>query len=176
VKEPRKNVGRALILGVGGVLLLYLLVNLAYLNLMPMQAIATAPEQRVAAAAMVRVVPWGAVAISIVVMVSTFGCLNGMILTGPRLYYAMARDRLFFQGAGRLGVRSGVPVRGLVIQGIWSSALTLTGTYNALLDFVIFAALLFYVLTVLGIFILRRKAPDLERPYRAWGYPVVPII
>ena len=176
VKDPRRNVGRALVLGAGGVIVLYILVNIAYLNLLPFPAIATAPEQRVAATALSRAVPWGAVAISIVVMVSTFGCLNGMILTGPRLYYAMAKDRLFFSGAGRLGVKSGVPVRGLAIQGVWSAFLTLTGTYNALLDFVIFAALLFYVLTVIGVFVLRRRAPLMDRPYRAWGYPVVPAL
>jgi len=176
VKNPRKNVGRSLILGAGGVVLLYVLVNVAYLNLLPFQGIATAPEQRVAAAAMGRVVPWGALAISVVVMVSTFGCLNGMILAGPRLYYAMARDRVFFEAAGHLGARSGVPVKGLVIQGIWSAILTLTGTYSDLLDYIMFAAMLFYVLTVVGIFVLRRKAPDLERPYKAWGYPVVPVL
>jgi APA family basic amino acid/polyamine antiporter len=176
VKNPRQNVGRSLILGAGGVILLYVLVNVAYLNLLPFQAIATAPEQRVAAAAIGRVVPWGALAISVVVMISTFGCLNGMILAGPRLYYAMARDGLFFEAAGHLGARSGVPVKGLIIQGIWSAILTLTGTYSDLLDYVIFAALLFYVLTIIGIFILRRRAPHLDRPYRAWGYPVVPAL
>jgi APA family basic amino acid/polyamine antiporter len=176
VKDPRKNVGRSLILGAGGVVLLYVLVNVAYLNLLPFGAIAGAPEQRVAAAAIGRVVPWGALAISIVVMVSTFGCLNGMILAGPRLYYAMARDGVFFEAAGHLGVRSGVPVKGLVIQGVWSAVLTLSGTYSDLLAYVMFAALLFYVLTIAGIFILRRKKPDLERPYKAWGYPVVPAL
>ena len=113
---------------------------------------------------------------AVVVMISTFGCLNGMILAGPRLYYAMARDGLFFAGAGRLGRRSGVPVRGLLIQGLWASALTLSGTYSQLLDYVIFAALLFYVLTVIGLFILRRRAPEMPRPYRVAGYPVVPAI
>ncbi|HEY3357256.1 MAG TPA: amino acid permease [Polyangia bacterium] len=176
VKNPRKNVGRSLIFGAGGVILLYVLVNIAYLNVLPFQGIADAPEQRVAAAAMGRVVPWGALAISVVVMISTFGCLNGMILTGPRLYYAMAKDGLFFEAAGQLGARSRVPVKGLVIQGIWSAVLTLTGTYSDLLDYVIFAAMLFYVLTIAGIFVLRKRAPDLERPYKAWGYPVVPAI
>jgi APA family basic amino acid/polyamine antiporter len=176
VRDPRRNVGRALILGAGGVIVLYFLVNIAYLRLLPFADIATAPEQRVAAAALGRVVPWGALAISVVVMVSTFGCLNGMILAGPRLYYAMARDGLFFAGAGHLGARSGVPVKGLVIQGVWASLLTLSGTYSDLLDYVIFAALVFYVLTITGIFVLRRRAPDRERPYRAWGYPVVPAL
>jgi basic amino acid/polyamine antiporter, APA family len=176
VKDPRKNVGRSLILGAGGVVLLYVLVNVAYLNLLPFGAIANAPEQRVAAAAMGRVVPWGALAISIVVMVSTFGCLNGLVLSGPRLYYAMSRDGLFFAAAGHLGVRSGVPVKGLVIQAVWASVLCLSGTYSDLLAYIMLAALLFYVLTIAGIFILRRKRPDLERPYKAWGYPVVPAL
>jgi APA family basic amino acid/polyamine antiporter len=176
VKDPRKNVGRALIFGAGGVVLLYCLVNVAYLNLLPFGAIAGAPEQRVAAAAMGRVVPWGALAIAIVVMISTFGCLNGLVLSGPRLYYAMARDGLFFQAAGQLGARSGVPVKGLVIQAVWASVLTLSGTYSDLLAYIMFAALLFYVLTIVGIFVLRRKAPGLERPYKAWGYPVVPAL
>jgi APA family basic amino acid/polyamine antiporter len=175
-RKPRRDVPLSLVLGAGGVVLLYFLVNVGYLNVLPFRGIVDAPEQRVAAAAMGRVVPWGATAISIVVMVSTFGCLNGMILTGPRLYWAMARDGLFFRSAGRLGARSGVPTWGLVVQGVWSSVLALTGTYNDLLDYVIFAAMLFYVLSVVGIFVLRRRAPGLERPYRAWGYPVVPAL
>lgn len=176
VKDPRRNVGRSLILGAGGVVLLYVLVNVAYLALLPFAGIVQAPEQRVAAAALQRVVPWGAFAISVVVMVSTFGCLNGMILSGPRLYYAMARDGLFFDAAGHLSARGCVPVKGLVIQGAWSAILALSGTYNDLLDYIIFAALLFYVLTVVGLFILRRRAPDLPRPYRAWGYPAIPAL
>jgi APA family basic amino acid/polyamine antiporter len=99
-----------------------------------------------------------------------------MILSGPRLYWAMAKDGLFFRAAGHLGARSGVPTKGLVLQGVWSALLALSGTYGDLLDYVIFAAMLFYVLTVVGIFVLRRKAPSLERPYKAWGYPVVPLL
>lgn len=176
VKEPHRNVGRSLIFGVAGVILLYLLVNFAYLKLLPIDMIANAPEQRVAATAMARVFPWGHFAISIVVLISTFGCLNGMILTGPRLYYAMAKDGLFFEKAGQLGKKSGVPVYGLILQGAWACLLTLSGTYSDLLDYVIFASLLFYVLTVIGIFILRKRAPHIERPYRAWGYPVIPML
>jgi APA family basic amino acid/polyamine antiporter len=175
VKNPRRNVPLLLTLGAGGVVLLYMLVNVGYLNLLPFQAIVDAPEQRVAAAAVGRVFPWGALAISIVVMISTFGCLNGMILSGPRLYWAMAKDGLFFSAAGKLGEKSRVPVIGLVLQGVWSAVLTLTGTYNDLLDYVIFAAMLFYVLTVIGIFILRKKEPDLPRPYKTWGYPAMPL-
>src|SRR5207253_136337 len=110
VKNPRRNVALSLVFGAGGVVLIYFLVNVAYLNVLPFQSLANAPEQRVAAAMMDRLVPWGALAISVVVMVSTFGCLNGMILTGPRLYWAMAKDRLFFEAAGRLGKTSRVPV------------------------------------------------------------------
>jgi APA family basic amino acid/polyamine antiporter len=176
VRNPRRNIPLSLIFGAGGVVFLYFLVNVGYANLLPFQAIADAPEQRVAAAAVGTLVPWGAIAISVVVMVSTFGCLNGMILSGPRLYWAMAKDGLFFSAAGHLGKKSGVPVKGLVLQGVWSALLALSGTYGDLLDYVIFAAMLFYVLTVLGIFVLRRRAPDMPRPYKAWGYPVVPIL
>jgi APA family basic amino acid/polyamine antiporter len=112
---------------------------------------------------------------ALAIMVSTFGCVNGLILMGARLYYAMARDRLFFQAVGRLN-RRGVPAVALVLQGVWSAMLTFSGTYNQLLDFVMFAALMFYVLTVAGLFILRRKRPDAERPYRAIGYPLVPAL
>ena len=104
-------------------------------------------------------------------MVSTFGCANGLILAGARLYYAMARDGLFFKSVGRLNT-CGVPAIGLVLQGIWAALLTFSGTYSQLLDYVIFANLLFYVLTVTGLFVLRRKRPEAERPYRAFAYPV----
>lgn len=175
-KNPRRHIPLALVIGTGGVVLLYLLANVAYCSLLPFDQIAHAPEQRVAAAAVARVVPWGAVAISVVVMISTLGCLNGMILAGPRLYWAMAKDQLFFQPAGRLGKRSAVPVFGLVLQGVWAAVLAMSGTYSDLLDYVIFAAMLFYVLTTIGIFVLRSRAPEIARPYRAWGYPVVPAL
>jgi APA family basic amino acid/polyamine antiporter len=175
VRDPERNVGRSLILGATLVIVIYVLVNLAYLALLPFDAVASAPEQRVAAAAVGRVSAHGAVIIAVVVMVSTFGCLNGMILAGPRLYYKMAEDRLFFSAAGEIGRRSGVPVKGLVIQAVWSAVLTLSGTYSDLLDYVIFAALLFYALTVAGLIVLRRRAPDLPRPYRVPGYPWLPI-
>lgn len=112
---------------------------------------------------------------AIAIMISTFGCVNGMVLMGARLYYAMAQDGLFFRGVGQLNSR-GVPAAGLLLQGAWSIALIFSGTYSELLDYVIFAALLFYVLTVIGLFILRYKHPDMERPYRVFGYPVVPAI
>jgi len=133
-----------------------------------------AAEDRVAtAAASVIVGPRAVVIMAVAIMVSTFGCLNGLILAGPRLYYAMARDRLFFVRTGQLN-KAGVPAGGLWLQMLWASLLTLSGTYSNLLDYVIFAALLFYVLTVIGLFILRYKQPEAERPYRVYGYPWVP--
>jgi APA family basic amino acid/polyamine antiporter len=177
VRNPRRNVGLALILGVGVVIGLYLLVNVAYLATLPMERIAGAANQRVAAEMMSNVFAGtGEVLLAAAVLVSTFGCDNGMILSGARLVYAMARDGLFFSAAGKLGRRSGVPVTALVVQGIWSAALVLTGSYSDLLDYVIFASLIFYVLTLAGIFVLRRKRPDAERPYKAWGYPWMPIL
>ncbi len=112
---------------------------------------------------------------ALAIMISTFGCLNGLILMGPRLYYAMARDGLFFSPVGRLSGR-GVPAVGLVLQGLWSVLLIFSGSYNQLLDYVIFAALFFYMLTVGGLFVLRRTRPAAERPYRAIGYPLVPAV
>jgi len=109
------------------------------------------------------------------IMISTFGCNNGLILAGARVYYAMARDGLFFARAGELNARA-VPGAALGVQAVWASLLCLSGTYGDLLDYVIFAVLIFYILTVAGIFVLRRKQPDAERPYRAWGYPVVPLL
>jgi APA family basic amino acid/polyamine antiporter len=118
---------------------------------------------------------YGAPLMAVAIMVSTFGCLNGLILAGARLYWAMARDGLFFRPAGTLNSR-GVPAAGLLMQGIWSVLLIFSGTYGDLLDYVIFAALLFYVLTVSGLFVLRFKRPDAERPYRVIGYPVLPLV
>ncbi|MBV9122444.1 MAG: amino acid permease, partial [Planctomycetes bacterium] len=112
---------------------------------------------------------------AVAIMVSTFGCVNGMTLMGARLYYAMARDGLFFQSVGRLN-RHGVPAAGLIVQGVWSILLIFSGTYSELLDYVMFAALLFYVLTVIGLFLLRRQRPQAERPYSVWGYPLVPAL
>jgi basic amino acid/polyamine antiporter, APA family len=176
VEDPQKNIPRALFLGVGGVVLLYFLANCSYLAVLSFDEIASAPESRVAAAAMGKLFPWGPVAMSLVVMVSTFGCLNGIILAGPRLYWAMAQDQLFFKAAGELGEVSKVPAKGLWLQCAWAIVLTLSGTYGDLLDYVIFAALLFYILTVVGIFVLRKKSPNTPRPYRAVGYPFLPAL
>jgi APA family basic amino acid/polyamine antiporter len=177
VRNPQRNVGLSLALGASAVILLYLLVNLAYLGTMTMDQIAMAPDQRVGAEMMRAILGApGAVVLAIAVLVSTFGCNNGLILTGARLVWAMARDGLFFRAAGDLGAHSRVPVKALLIQGLWSCALVTTGSYSDLLDYVIFAALLFYVLTIAGLFVLRRTRPDAERPYRAWGYPVMPAL
>src|SRR5262245_31762559 len=187
VKNPRRTLPLSLLGGTGVVMLLYCLTNVAYLCLLPLAGSAAggtvaargmqyATEDRVATAAAYMI--FGASAASIMagaIMVSTFGCLNGLILAGPRLYYAMARDRLFFAGTGRLNA-AGVPAGGLWLQMAWASLLTLSGTYGNLLDYVVFAALLFYVLTVVGLFILRRIRPEAERPYRVSCYPWLPAL
>lgn len=185
VKNPNRTLPLSLIGGSVLVMLLYCLTNLAYLCLLPLsgsvagatvleRGIQYAAEDRVATAAAYMIVGVNAAAImAVAIMVSTFGCLNGLILAGPRLYYAMARDRLFFARTGRLNP-AGVPDGGLWLQAVWASLLTLSGTYGNLLDYVVFAALLFYVLTVIGLFRLRRMQPDMERPYRAFGYPWLP--
>jgi basic amino acid/polyamine antiporter, APA family len=108
------------------------------------------------------------------ILISTFGCINGLILAGARVYYAMARDGVFFAKAGHISKKTSVPVWALGVQGVWTALLTLTGSYNQLLDYVIFAALVFYVLTMVALFRLRSTQPDLERPYKAFGYPVIP--
>jgi basic amino acid/polyamine antiporter, APA family len=185
VRNPERNLPRALALGTALVITLYLLTNVAYMLQLPAvgsttangvfaRGIAGAQSDRVAAAAMQIV--WGrkgAAITAIVVMVSTFGCANGLILTGARVIYAMARDGLFFASAARLN-RASVPAAALVMQGGWAALLALSGTYSELLDYVIFAQLLFYALTVAAVFVLRVRRPDAPRPYRAWGYPVVP--
>ena len=140
------------------------------------RGISHAQDDRVGAAVLARAWPrFGPPIIAIAVMISTFGCVNGMILMGARLYYAMAQDKLFFRAVGKLN-RNGVPAAGLILQGIWSVLLIFSGTYNELLDYVIFAALLFYVLTVVGLFVLRYRLPNAERPYRVFGYPIVPAL
>jgi APA family basic amino acid/polyamine antiporter len=187
VKNPRKNIPRSLALGAGIVTLLYFLANLAYIMILPVhgspdavgavgQGIQFAQFDRVGTAAAGMIFgPAAAVIMAVLIMISTFGCNNGLILSGARVYYAMARDGLFFKSAGRLNRRS-VPGIALIVQGVWASLLCLSGTYSDLLDYVVFAVLIFFVLIVSGIFILRKKHPDWERPYKAWGYPVVPAL
>ncbi|MGH9618413.1 MAG: APC family permease [Bryobacteraceae bacterium] len=187
VKRPERTMPRALAIGTICVTGLYLLANVAYLLVLPLASIQHAPADRVATAMMRIVFPgWGATAMAAAIMVSTFGCMNGLILAGPRVYYSMAQDRLFPKPAGRLN-RARVPGWSLLLQGIWSAALVLPRTYDPvthtygnlysnLLDYVISAALIFYVLTIAGIIRLRWRRPDAPRPHRAWGYPVVPLI
>ena len=185
VKDPKRNLPLSLVLGVGLVSVLYLLSNAAYLVTLPVRGSpdgATAVERgiqfatndRVATAAVETILgPNAAAVMAGLILVSTFGCMNGMILAGARVYYAMARDGLFFRKAGELN-RRGVPGNGLGLQCVWACLLTLSGTYGDLLDYVIFAVLVFYVLTIGGLFVLRSKRPDAERPYRAFGYPILP--
>ncbi len=187
VVEPKRTIPLSLALGTGIVTLLYLSANLAYICMLPVQGtpaaadiagrgiqFATSDRVGVAAATLVAGEP-AAIFMAVLIMVSTFGCNNGLILAGARVYYAMARDRLFFRRTAVLN-RKGVPGAALIVQAVWASLLCLTGTYGNLLDYVIFAVLIFYILTVAGLFILRRTRPDAERPYRAFGYPVVPAL
>src|SRR5438067_2147721 len=191
VINPRRNVPLSLAFGTILVIGLYLLANVAYLAALPFAAIQNAPSDRVASETANVIFPGaGATIMAIAIMVSTFGCNNGLILAGARAYYAMARDGLFFRRVGELN-KYHVPAWGLIIQGIWAGALVLprnmktdaTGAvsgygnlYGNLLDYVISAALIFYILTIIGIFLLRRKRPDAERPYKAFGYPIVPAL
>ena len=187
VQNPKRNLPLALVLGTGLVTLLYVLANVGYLNVLPMQGdpqgataiargIANATQDRVATAALEVVFGnAGATIMAIAILVSTFGCNNGLILAGARVYYAMARDGLFFRSVGTLNARS-VPAAGLIVQSIWTAFLCLTGSYGQLLNYVIFAALVFYALTTIGLFILRVKRPDAERPYRVLGYPALPAV
>jgi basic amino acid/polyamine antiporter, APA family len=187
VKNPRRNIPLSLALGTAIVIGLYLLANVAYLVTLPLAAIQTAPSDRVATATLDVIFPGsGPMLMAAAIMVSTFGCCNGLILAGARAYYAMARDRVFFAKAGTLNTAK-VPAWALWLQGLWAACLVLPRTfdpvtarygnlYGNLLDYVISAALIFYILTIAGIFRLRATRPDAERPYRAFGYPVVPAL
>jgi APA family basic amino acid/polyamine antiporter len=187
VKEPRRNIPLSLALGTGIVIGLYLLANVAYLVTLPLSAIQTAPSDRVATATLDAIFEGrGAGLMAAAIMVSTFGCCNGLVLAGARAYYAMARDGVFFAKAGTLNAAK-VPAWALWLQGAWAALLVLPRTfdpvtarygnlYGNLLDYVISAALIFYILTIAGIFRLRVTRPDAERPYRAFGYPVVPAL
>ena len=198
VKNPRRNIPLSLALGTGLVITLYVLANVAYLCTLPMQAIQTAPDDRVATAALgVIFGPAGAIIMAVAIVISTFGCNNGLILAGARVSYAMGKDSLFFKSTAKLN-KHHVPAVGLILQCIWASILVLPRTrlrdaagaplldaqgnatygnlYSNLLDYVVFSVLIFYVLTIAGIFVLRRTQPNAERPYRAFGYPVIPIL
>jgi APA family basic amino acid/polyamine antiporter len=187
VKNPKRNIPLSLFFGTLVVTIIYLLINVSYLLVLPLNGdpsgksisslgIQFASEDRVAtAAANIFFGEPAAIIMAVLIMISTFGCNNGLILSGARVYYAMAKDNLFFKGAGKLN-KSSVPANALIVQAIWASILCLSGTYSQILDYVIFAVLLFYMLTIGGVFILRKKMPDAERPYKAFGYPFLPIL
>jgi APA family basic amino acid/polyamine antiporter len=187
VKDPRRNIPLSLALGTFVVIGLYLLANVAYLVTLPFDQVQRAPGDRVATATLNAIFPGlGVTIMAIGIMVSTFGCANGLILAGARASYAMARDGLFFRASGRLN-KAKVPAWALVFQGLWAMFLVLPRTYdpatraygnlyNNLLDYIISAALIFYILTIAGIFRLRQTRPQADRPYRAFGYPVIPAL
>lgn len=176
VENPRRNLPLSLALGTITVTVIYLLTNLAYLSVLRFADIAGAPEDRVASAMLgVLYGHTGAVLIAAAILISTFGCTNGLILAGARIYYAMAKDGLFFKRVAHLN-QNRVPGRGLWIQGLWACLLCLSGTYTQLLNYVMFAVFLFYILTIAGLFILRIKQPTLPRPYKVIGYPVLPAV
>ena len=187
VINPKKNIPLSLFLGTLMVTIMYLLANLVYLSVLPLRGdpagttvaergIQFALNDRLGTAVISTVFGnYAAIIMAGFIVISTFGCNNGLILAGARVYYAMSKDGIFFSKVGELN-KKGVPANGLIFQGIWASLLCLSGTYGQLLDYVIFAVLIFYVLTISGIFVLRKKRPDMERPYRAFGYPVIPVI
>ena len=186
VREPHRNLPRAMAIGVAVVIGLYLLANLAYLLVLPLPEVQRAPSDRVATAVLEKIFPgYGPALMGIAIMISTFGCINSLVLSGARAYYAMAKDGLFFAQAGGLN-RARVPGWSLAVQGVWAAALVLPRTYDAatqqygnlysnLLDYVISAALLFYILTIAAVIRLRFSKPELERPYRVPWYPLIPV-
>ena len=191
VRDPGKNLPRALLIGCGLVVTFYLLANLAYVVTLPLAGIQNAPQNRVATAVMQSVLgPTGTILMAVAIMISTFGCNNGLILAGARVYYAMARDGLFFKRVDSVNARH-VPAVALVAQGIWASLLVLPRTvtlnqqtgaqtfgnvYTQLLEYIVSADLILYALMVGAVIVMRRKAPEIERPYRTFGYPIVPVI
>jgi APA family basic amino acid/polyamine antiporter len=179
VKNARVNIPKGIAIGVFTVIIIYLLVNLTYLSVMSIPELVQVHEagNQIAAVEAVRSF-WGSggvIFISLLILVSTLGCLHASILTGARPYYAMSRERLFFSGIGKLN-KQNVPGNSLLWQGIWASVLVLSGTFDQLTDMLIFAVYIFYGATATGVFILRRRMPDAHRPYKVWGYPVIPAI
>jgi APA family basic amino acid/polyamine antiporter len=188
VKNPRRNLPLSLVLGTGFVIAIYFLVSLAYLVVLPMhgdpnganaaaRGIQFAAEDRVATAVLGQVFPaGGALLMAGAILISTFGCANGMTLAGARVYYAMSQDGLFFKSVGRLHPKYKTPVAGLLVQAVWTMILCVSGSYGQLLDYIIFAELIFYMLTITCLFVLRVKEPNAARPYRAFGYPLLPAV
>lgn len=176
MKNPKRNIGLSLFLGTLIVTIIYVSVNLMYLNVLPLDELAFAKDDRVAVVAANKIFPsFGTILIALLIMVSTFGCNNGLILAGARVYYTMAKDGLFFKNVGVLN-KNAVPQLALWIQCIAASIWSLSGKYGQLLDMISFVVVLFYMLTIAGIFILRKKRPDAERPYKAFGYPFLPVL
>lgn len=187
VINPKRNLPLALFMGTIAVCIIYFACNWAYYRVLPFfgspqgglleQGIPFAAEDRVAtAAAQVVLGGKGAGLMAAAIMISTFGCTNGLVLAGARVYYAMAKDGLFFSPVGKVHPKYHTPAVSLMVQAVWAAILTLTGSYSQLLDYVVFAVVLFYILTIAGIFRLRRTRPEAPRPYRAWGYPVLPLL
>ena len=188
VKNPKRNIPLSLILGTGFVLAAYFLISLGYILVLPMhgdlngatvwaRGIQHATEDRVATAVLEQIFhSGGAYLMAAAILISTFGCANGMSLAGARVYYAMSRDGLFFKSVGKLHPRYKTPAAGLLVQAAWAIVLCVSGSYSQLLDYIIFAVLVFYILTIVGLFVLRYKKPDAPRPYKAWGYPVLPAL
>jgi APA family basic amino acid/polyamine antiporter len=188
VKNPKRNIPLSLILGTGFVLTIYFLVSLGYLLVLPMngdingatviaRGIDHATQDRVATAALEQVFhTYGAWLMAGAILISTFGCANGMSLAGARVYYAMSQDGLFFKSVGKLHPRYKTPAAGLLVQAAWTTVLCVSGSYSQLLDYIIFAVLVFYILTIVGLFVLRFKKPDAPRPYKAVGYPLLPAL
>ena len=186
IKHPRRNVPLSLALGVGFVLVIYILASAAYIAVLPLRGdphgatvfargVQYAAEDRIGAAVLQQMFPHvGGYLMAAAILISTFGCANGITLSGARAYYAMARDGLFFQSVGKLHPRYKTPAAGLIVQAIWTTLLCVSGTYGQLLDYIVFAVLVFYILTILGLFVLRFKRPDAPRPYKAFGYPFLP--
>jgi basic amino acid/polyamine antiporter, APA family len=188
IRNPKRNLPLSLAIGTGVVLLLYVLCNFVYLSALPLvgdpnattlagRGIQYAAEDRVATAVMEAVFGGvGAKLMAGAILISTFGCVNGMLLAGARVYYAMSRDGLFFKSVGKLSPKSNTPVNSLWVQWAWTCLLCLSGSYGQLLDYVVFAVLVFYILTIGGLFVLRRTRPEAVRPYKAFGYPVLPAV
>jgi APA family basic amino acid/polyamine antiporter len=177
IQNPKRNLPLSLALGTGVVLALYVACNFVYLSVLPLTAIQNAPQDRVATAVMQTAFAGvGAKLMAAAILVSTFGCVNGLLMAGSRVYYAMSQDGLFFKSVGKLDEKTKTPVNSLWMQCVWACLLCLSGQYGNLLDYVIFAVLVFYVLTIGGLFVLRRTRPDAPRPYKAIGYPVLPAL
>jgi APA family basic amino acid/polyamine antiporter len=188
IKNPRRNIPLSLALGTGFVLVTYILASTAYILVLPLhgdphgatvfaRGVQYAAEDRIGAAVLQQIFPHiGGYLMAAAILISTFGCANGMTLAGARVYYAMAQDKLFFQSVGKLHPKWKTPVAGLIVQAIWTIFLCVSGSYGQLLDYIIFAALVFYALTIVGLFVLRVKQPDAPRPYKAIGYPFIPAL